>query len=66
MEERNCPMCSQRKKERSPEEYKKLINRLQPHRGSDPRHPQHGGKRTPTVTDILVQSAAVKRGTQRL
>ena len=28
MEERNCPMCSQRKKERSPEEYKKLINRL--------------------------------------
>ena len=28
MEQRNCPMCSQRKKERSPEEYKKLINRL--------------------------------------
>ena len=28
MEERNCPMCPQRKKERSPEEYKKLINRL--------------------------------------
>ena len=28
MEQRNCPMCSQRKKERSPEEYKKLIHRL--------------------------------------
>ena len=28
MEQYNCPLCSQRKKERSPEEYKKLINRL--------------------------------------
>ena len=28
MDEKNCCHCSQRKKERSPEEYKKLIHRL--------------------------------------
>ena len=28
MEEHNCCRCSQRKKERSPEEYKRLIHRL--------------------------------------
>ena len=58
MEERNCPMCSQRKKERSPEEYKKLINRLSRIEG------QIRGIRSMVEScaycpDILVQAAAV-------
>ena len=58
MEERSCPMCSQRKKERSPEEYKKLINRLSRIEG------QVRGIRKMVetdcyCTDILVQVSAV-------
>lgn len=58
MEERNCAMCAQRKKERSPEEYKKLIHRLNRIEG------QIRGIRTMVENgaycpDILVQSAAV-------
>ena len=57
MEERNCPMCSQRKKERSPEEYKKLINRLSRIEGQirGIRSMVENGAYCP---DILVQSAA--------
>ena len=53
MEERNCPMCSQRKKERSPEEYKKLINRLSRIEGQI-----RGIRSMAYCPDILVQSAA--------
>ena len=54
MEERNCPMCSQRKKERSPEEYKRLIHRIEGQiRGI--RSMVENGAYCP---DILVQSAA--------
>ena len=58
MEERNCPMCSQRKKERSPEEYKKLINRLSRIEGQirGIRSMVESGAYCP---DILVQAAAV-------
>ena len=57
MEERSCPMCSQRKKERSPEEYKKLINRLSRIEGQirGIRSMVESGAYCP---DILVQSAA--------
>ena len=57
MEERNCPMCSQRKKERAPEEYKKLINRLSRIEGQirGIRSMVENGAYCP---DILVQSAA--------
>ena len=57
MEERNCPMCSQRKKERSPAEYKKLINRLSRIEGQirGIRSMVENGAYCP---DILVQSAA--------
>ena len=53
MEERNCPMCSQRKKERSPEEYKKLSRIEGQIRGI--RSMVENGAYCP---DILVQSAA--------
>lgn len=58
MEERNCAMCARHKKERSPEEYKKLIHRLNRVEG------QIRGIRTMVENgaycpDILVQSAAV-------
>ena len=58
MEERNCPMCSQRKKERSPEEYKKLINRLSRIEGQirGIRSMVENGAYCP---DILVQVSAV-------
>ena len=49
MEEHNCCRCSQRKKARSPEEYKRLI-----HRGI--RGMVEAGAYCP---DILVQAAAV-------
>ena len=52
MEEHNCCRCSQRKKERSPEEYKRLIHRLI--RGI--RGMVEAGAYCP---DILVQAAAV-------
>ena len=58
MEERNCPMCSQRKKERSPAEYKKLINRLSRIEGQirGIRSMVENGAYCP---DILVQVSAV-------
>ena len=55
MEEHNCCRCSQRKKERSPEEYKRLIHRLNRIEG------QIRGIRGMVEAgayDILVQSAA--------
>ena len=57
MEQHNCPLCSQRKKERSPEEYKKLINRLSRIEGQirGIRAMVENGAYCP---DILVQSAA--------
>ena len=51
MEEHNCCRCSQRKKERSPEEYKRLIHRLNRIEGM-----VEAGAYCP---DILVQAAAV-------
>lgn len=58
MEERNCAMCAQCKKERSPEEYKKLIHRLNRIEGQirGIRAMVENGAYCP---DILVQSAAV-------
>ncbi|MDO4373505.1 MAG: metal-sensing transcriptional repressor [Clostridia bacterium] len=58
MEERGCAMCAQRKKERSPEEYKKLIHRLNRIEGQirGIRAMVENGAYCP---DILVQSAAV-------
>ena len=58
MEERNCPMCSQRKKERSPEEYKKLINRLSRIEGQI-RGIRGMVENNAYCVDILVQSVAV-------
>ena len=57
MEEHNCCRCSQRKKERSPEEYKKLINRLSRIEGQirGIRSMVENGAYCP---DILGQSAA--------
>ena len=52
MDRSECCRCSQRKKERSPEEYKKLIHRL--NRGI--RSMVESGAYCP---DILVQAAAV-------
>jgi len=58
MEEHDCCLCSQRKKERSPEEYKKLIHRLNRIEGQirGIRKMVENGAYCP---DILVQSAAV-------
>lgn len=58
MEERNGAMCARRKKERSPEEYKKLIHRLNRIEGQirGIRAMVENGAYCP---DILVQSAAV-------
>ena len=58
MEEHNCCRCSQRKKERSPEEYKKLIHRLNRIEGQirGIRSMVESGAYCP---DILVQAAAV-------
>ena len=58
MEEHNCCRCSQRKKERSPEEYRKLIHRLNRIEGQvrGIRAMVENGAYCP---DILVQSAAV-------
>ena len=57
MEERNCPMCSQRKKERSPAEYKKLINRLSRIEGQV-RGIRGMLEKDAYCVDILVQVAA--------
>ena len=51
-----CCGCSQRKKERTPEEYKRLIHVAQPHRARSAAS-RHGRKRR-LLPDILVQSAA--------
>ena len=58
MDEKNCCHCSQRKKERSPEEYKKLIHRLNRIEGQirGIRSMVENGADCP---DILIQSAAV-------
>ena len=58
MDEKNCCHCSQRKKERSPEEYKKLIHRLNRIEGQirGIRSMVENGAYSP---DILIQSAAV-------
>ena len=58
MDEKNCCHCSQRKKERSPEEYKKLIHRLNRIEGQirGIRSMVESGAYCP---DILIQSAAV-------
>ena len=58
MDEKNCCHCSQRKKERSPEEYKKLIHRLNRIEGQirGIRSMVENGAYCP---DILVQAAAV-------
>ena len=57
MDRSECCHCSQRKKERSPEEYKKLINRLSRIEGQirGIRSMVESGAYCP---DILVQSAA--------
>ena len=49
MEEHNCCRCSQRKKERSPEEYKRLIHRLNRIEGPDPRASGAWWRPVPTV-----------------
>lgn len=58
MEEHNCCRCPQRKKERSPEEYKRLIHRLNRIEGQirGIRGMVEAGAYCP---DILVQAAAV-------
>ena len=58
MEEHNCCRCSQRKKERLPEEYKRLIHRLNRIEGQirGIRGMVEAGAYCP---DILVQAAAV-------
>ena len=58
MEKHDCCHCSARRKERSPEEYKKLINRLSRIEGQirGIRGMVENGAYCP---DILVQSAAV-------
>lgn len=57
-EEEKCCMCAKRKKERSPEEYRKLIHRLNRIEGQvrGIRAMVENGAYCP---DILVQSAAV-------
>lgn len=57
MEEENC-CCSQRTKERTPEEYKKLINRLSRIEGQI-RGIRRMVEESAYCNDILVQSAAV-------
>ncbi len=58
MEQHDCCRCSQRKKERSPEEYKRLIHRLNRIEGQirGIRGMVEAGAYCP---DILVQAAAV-------
>ena len=58
MEKEKCCHCSQRKKERSPEEYKKLINRLNRIEGQI-RGIKGMGENNAYCPDILIQSAAV-------
>lgn len=58
MEKENCCHCSQRKKERSPEEYKKLIHRLNRIEGQI-RGIKGMVENNAYCPDILIQSAAV-------
>ena len=58
MDKEKCCHCSQRKKERSPEEYKKLIHRLNRIEGQI-RGIRGMVERSAYCPDILIQSAAV-------
>ena len=58
MENEKCCHCSQRKKERSPEEYKKLIHRLNRIEGQI-RGIKGMVENNAYCPDILIQSAAV-------
>lgn len=58
MEKEKCCLCSQRKKERSPEEYKKLIHRLNRIEGQI-RGIKGMVENNAYCPDILIQSAAV-------
>ena len=58
MEKEKCYHCSQRKKERSPEEYKKLIHRLNRIEGQI-RGIKGMVENNAYCPDILIQSAAV-------
>ena len=58
MEKEKCCHCSQRKKERSPEEYKKLIHRLNRIEGQI-RGIKGMVETNAYCPDILIQSAAV-------
>ena len=58
MSETQCPHCCQRKKERSPEEYKKLIHRLNRIEGQI-RGIRGMVENNAYCPDILMQSAAV-------
>ena len=58
MEKEKCCHCSQRKKERSPEEYKKLIHRLNRIEGQI-RGIKGMVENNANCPDILIQSAAV-------
>lgn len=58
MEKEKCCHCSQRKKERSPEEYKKLIHRLNRIEGQF-RGIKGMVENNAYCPDILIQSAAV-------
>ena len=58
MEKEKCCYCSQRKKERSPEEYKKLIHRLNLIEGQI-RGIKGMVENNAYCPDILIQSAAV-------
>ena len=58
MEKEKCCHCSQRKKERSPEEYKKLIHRLNRIEGQL-RGLKGMVENNAYCPDILIQSAAV-------
>lgn len=58
MEKEKCCHCSQRKKERSPEEYKKLIHRLNRIEGQI-RGIKRMVENNAYCPDILIQSAAV-------
>ena len=58
MEKEKCCHCSQRKKERSPEEYKKLIHRLNRIEGQI-RGIKGMAENNAYCPDILIQSPAV-------
>ena len=51
--------CCHKTTERSEKEYKSHDEQTEPHRGTDPWHQGNGGTETRTVTDILIQVAAV-------